>query len=75
TTCFHSALRKRPSKRGVPVVAAVVFSEMADLFLAALRRLVNKSRHTRPQTGVHTAPAAPEANKRIEDNARARGGC
>ncbi|MGW5483008.1 hypothetical protein [Streptomyces sp. NPDC004008] len=47
---------------------------MADLFLAPLRRLVNKSRHTRPQTGVHTAPAAPEANKRIEDNARARGG-
>ncbi|MET8957672.1 hypothetical protein [Streptomyces sp. NPDC004533] len=45
----------------VAVVMAVVFNGMAGLFLAPLRRLVNKSRHPRPRTGIHTAAAAPSS--------------
>ncbi|MFD9114771.1 hypothetical protein [Streptomyces bottropensis] len=44
----------------VAVVAAVAINSMADLFLTPLRRLISKARYNRPQTSVHTAPAAPD---------------
>ncbi|KPC76719.1 hypothetical protein ADL35_21135, partial [Streptomyces sp. NRRL WC-3753] len=45
---------------GVAVMAAVAINAMADLFLAPLRRWLNKARSTtRPQTSGHTAPSAP----------------